>query len=456
MNIRSKFYGLALLGLLGLASTSCSDFLNPEPLNSIDRDVAFTDLAGAQGAVVGLYGNLTSANNLGLRVPIFADLLADNLDHTGTFPSFAQLKSRNPLPDNAELNSMYSSLYSTINRANNIIAQIPNTTGISDAVRGQLIGEAQFVRAYCYFMLTNYWGDVALVLTPTTTPDNSLFVSRTPREQVYNQIRTDLDAAESVLPAANVGRATRWSAIALKSRLALYRQQWADAARFADQVIAGPFTLASTYRAAIATRNPTESIWEIQFDAQVQSSYAFFMLPTANGGRFEMSPGGQRATLLTAYETGDQRRSATISDGTFQIVGRTGTVAQGNQIKYFDPGTGTDTFKAIRLAEMFLNSAEAKAQQQDIPGALVALNRVRTRAGLPALLAANVTQTSLLEAIERERRVELALEGHRWFDLIRTGRAQSVLGITDATRLLMPIPNREIVNNPNMKQNPGY
>jgi hypothetical protein len=453
MNIRSKFSTLAVLGLLSLGTSSCSDFLNPEPRNSVDRTQVFTDLEGARAALNGTYGNLLSANNTGLRVPIFADMLADNLAHIGTFPSFAQLKNRAVLPDNAEVTNMWSSLYGTINRANNVIAYTPAVTGTTDAVKSQIIGEALFVRALAYFYLVNYWGDVPLVVTPTTTPDNTLFVSRNPKAAVYDQMVADLTEAEAALPATGgPARASRLAATALKARIALYRQQYSEASRLADLVLAGGYTLNPSYRAAVASENPTESIFEVQFDAQNQSSYAFFMLPTTNGGRNEMSPTGPGSTLTTAYETGDQRRDATVSNGSFQLNGR--AIAVGNQVKYTDPGTGTDNFKAIRLAEIILISAEAKARLNDAPGAITALNRIRTRAGLP--VAAGLTQTQVLDLIERERRVELALEGHRWFDLIRTGRAQAVLNITDVNRLLLPIPFRETLNNPNMTQNPGY
>ncbi|MBT9395206.1 RagB/SusD family nutrient uptake outer membrane protein [Hymenobacter sp. NST-14] len=454
MNIRFNISTLAVLGLLSLGASSCSDFLEPEPRNQVDRSQVFTDLEGARAALNGTYGNLLSANNTGLRVPIFADMLADNLAHTGTFPSFSQIKNLAILPDNAEVTNMWSSLYSTINRANNVIAYTPAVGGASDEVKGQLIGEAQFLRALCYFYLVNYWGDVPLVTTPTTTPDNTLFVARNPKAAVYDQMVADLTAAEGVLPASGgPARATKLAATALKARIALYRQDYAEAVRLTDLVRAGSYQLNASYRAAVASENPTESIFEVQFDAQNQSSYAFFMLPGTNGGRNEMSPTGPGSTLPTAYEAGDARRNATISDGTFTLNGR--AVATGNNIKYVDPGNGTDNFKAIRLAEIILISAEAKARLNDLAGAITDLNRIRTRAGL-AEVPATLDQAQILEQIEKDRRLELALEGHRWFDLIRTGRAQAVLDITDVNRLLLPIPFRETLNNPNITQNPGY
>lgn len=453
MTVRSKFATLAMLGLLGLSAGSCSDFLEPTPQTSVDRNDVFTDLEGARGAVIGIYGALTSANYLGLLYPVFADLAADNLSHTGTFPTYAQVKNRNILTENVNNQDIYFAIYRTINRANNVIAQVPAITSISEEQRNAFLAEALFLRAYAHFDATRYWGDVALVLTPTSAPDATLNVARSPRAAVYEQVLADLALAEPALPETNVGRATKSAATALRARVELYRQNWQAAAAAADQIIASNrFQLVPNYRAIFTTENSTESIWEIQFDANTQSQLAFFFLPGTNGGRNEVSPTGAGSTLPTAYEAGDQRKDASISNGTFQLNGR--AVAAGVGIKYTDPGTGTDNFRAIRFAEILLIGAEAKAQLNDLPGSLTLLNRVRVRAGLSP--RAGLTQAALLDAIAQERRVELAMEGHRWFDLVRTSRAQTLLSIVDPNRLLFPIPFRETVNNPNITQNPGY
>jgi hypothetical protein len=452
MMFRKHSFRIALLVLLG-ATASCEETLDLKPVNSLETDQVFVDLAGANAAVIGTYGNLNNANYYGLRYAVFADLAADNLAHIGTFPTFAEIKNRNIQPQSVDVTNMWAALYAGVNRANNVIANVPTINAVPLSDRRRLVAEAQFLRAHNYFNLVRYWGDVPLVLTPTTVADNTLNVARTPSEEVYNQVRADLDSAELYLPAQNLGRATVWATRALKARLALYRGEWADAERFADQVIASPlFSLQASYRAIWDNKNTSESIFEVQFDNTNQSQYAFFFLPQSQGGRNEVSPTGPGSTLPTAYETGDTRRPASISDGTFRINGR--NVPTGTGIKYIDAGTGTDNYRAIRLAEMILTSAEAKAQQNELDDALVLLNRIRTRAGLPALVA--LSQSALLDAIYQERRVELAMEGHRWFDLIRTGRAQSVLNIADPRRLLFPIPFRETVNNPNMVQNPGY
>ena len=452
MFLRNKLVRVALLGTLGLAGTSCDKILDQQPQNSLDSAQVFTDLAGANAALTGVYGGLTTSNYYGLRYPVFADLLADNLAHIGTFPSFAEIKNRNIQTNNVEVTNMWAAIYTTINRANNVIEYTPGIGSISDADKKRLIAEAKFLRALSYFDLVRYWGDVPLVLVATKKADASLNVARTPANAVYDQVKKDFDDAEADLPEGTASRANKSAARALKARLALYRGQYTEAAALADQVIANTkFTLLPVYRDNFDVKNSTEAIFEINFDNITSSQFAFFNFPGSRGGRNEVSPTG--TTLPAAYETGDRRKAASISDGTFTVNNQ--TIPANVGVKYTKAGTGEDNFRVIRLAEVILISAEAKARiGTDLPGALVLVNRIRTRAGLTPSTA--LTQAALLTAIEQERRVELAFEGHRWFDLVRTGRAQTALGITDPRKLLLPIPFREITNNPNLTQNPGY
>ena len=125
MFLRNKIARVALLGTLGLAGTSCDKILDQQPQNQLAVDQVFTDLAGANAALTGTYGGLTSVNYYGLRYPVFADLLADNLAHLGTFPSFAEFKNRNIQPSNAEVQSMWTAIYSTINRAKMLLNTCP-------------------------------------------------------------------------------------------------------------------------------------------------------------------------------------------------------------------------------------------------------------------------------------------------------------------------------------------
>jgi starch-binding outer membrane protein, SusD/RagB family len=450
--MNNKIYIFLFAGLLGLL-TSCKDFLDQQPEASLDAQTAISNVAGARAAIIGVYGNLTAVDYYGLHYVVFADLAADNLAHNGTFPTFAQVKNRNILPDNVNTTNMWHTLYRGIDRANNVLEKVPAIEDPAFTDKARIIAEARFLRALHYFDLVRLWGDVPLILTATKVADQSLNVSRTPVNEVYQQILADLDAAEPDLPESAPGRATKSAVKALKSRIALFRGDYPAAGALAEEIIASNrFSLVPNYRALFDTKNSSESIFEVQFDNVNGNSLAFYNYPVTLGGRNEVGPRGLGSTLEAAYEPNDTRKSASISPGGIVIDGR--TIPAGVNIKYFRPGTGEDNVHLIRYAEVLLTHAEALARQGNLEGSLVSLNKVRARAGLPALETDD--QQALIDAILKERRIELAMEGHRWFDLIRTGQAQSVLGITDSNKLLFPIPQREIINNPNMEQNPGY
>jgi hypothetical protein len=348
---------------------------------------------------------------------------------------------------------MWHTLYRGIDRANNVLDKVPAIEDPAFTDKARIIAEARFLRALHYFDLVRLWGGVPLILAPTTLADQSLNVSRASVGEVYQQILADLDAAEPDLPEAASGRATKSAVKALKSRIALFRGDYPTAGALAAEIVASNrFSLVPNYRALFDTKNSAESIFEVQFDNVNGNSLAFYNYPVTLGGRNEVGPRGLGSTLEAAYEPGDLRKNASISPGGLVVDGR--TIPAGVNIKYYRPGTGEDNVHLIRFAEVLLTHAEALARQGQLTESLVSLNKVRTRAGLEELETEN--QQELIDAILKERRVELAMEGHRWFDLVRTGQAQTVLGITDANKLLFPIPQRELINNPNMEQNPGY
>ncbi|GAB3541208.1 RagB/SusD family nutrient uptake outer membrane protein [Pontibacter brevis] len=454
--IHNKFFKVIALGLL-LSSTAC-DPLDVEPQASLPAETAFNTRTGAEAGLVGAYSALQSANYMGLRYFVFSDLTADNAMHTGTFPSFAQIAQRNILPENVELSNMWNAIYVGINRANNLIANVPN---VEDPAfnKESVLAQARFLRAYHYFNLINYFGGsttgygdnglgVPLRTEPTLTPEDAAPTARASEAEVIAQVLADLDFAIENLPesfagAAGKGRATQAAALALKSRVQLYQKNYQAAADLAQQVIeTDRFTLVDNYRDIYEQRNTAEAIWELQFDPVNSNSIAFFWLPTALGGRNEVSPS---TSLAAAHEEGDERLNTNVLTSTY-----TG--------KYTRISDGTDHVLLIRYAEVLLNRAEALARiggAENLLEATNLLNEVRERAELAPIVP--LTQEALIDAILQERRVELANEGHRWFDLRRTGRAAEELNITDLNRLRWPIPQREILNAEELvEQNPGY
>lgn len=215
----------------------------------------------------------------------------------------------------------------------------------------------------------------------------------------------------------------------------------------ADSVIKyGGYTLPGNYADVFASDGSAETIFEIDFTELDRNRIAEYNFPKTLNGRREVEPD---ASLISAYEAGDERKAVSIAYD--------GALAYAN--KYNDLSKGSDNIIVLRLAEMYLIRAEAEASLAggNITSVRSDINAIRSRADLGPTGAD--TADELLLAIEQERRVEFAFEGHRWFDLVRTGRASDVLpNVTRATQTLFPIPADEILtnNSPEMIQNPGY
>ncbi len=448
-----------------LASTSCKKILDQKPQSSLDATTAYTTKSGVEAGLLGIYDGVSGGDYYGLAQWIYPDLYADNLSHTGTFPTFAQMTNKQLLPDNVNISSMWNEMYNTINRANNIIESAPK---ISDPSfnKNVAIAEARTLRGFSYFNLLRFFGGsnngynkgtgqgLPIFTTPTLSPENAAPKPKSTEAEVYTLIIADLDFGIANLPvtAAN-GRLTKNAATALKARLQLYREQWADAETLATTVLSqftaspnGGLMSSATYANLWLSKNQKpESIWELQYFADDRNFGAFYYYTGATGGRNEITTS---AGLRNAHEVGDIRLPVNNT-----------TAAPGipaNKTRKFSRVAGDDNIILIRLAELYLIRAEARIQKAtpDIVGSLDDLNRIRSRAGLPTSVA--VTTTEILNAILQERRIELAHEGHRFFDL-RRYNAVSVLGITEPYRALWPIPQREVQTSGNIvKQNPNY
>lgn len=449
----------ALLLTLGFSTTSCEDIVEATPINNLDAEAGYQTTQDVQAGLNGAYDALQSANYWGLRYQVFAEMGADNVRHRGTFPSFAQIFNNAITFDNTELNNMYNIMYTGINRANYVIQQAERFENTSSFNKTQVIAEARLLRAFHYINLLGYWGGkpegygfpdglgVPLRLTPTNSPSDAVAIPRSTEQQVLTAINADIEFAIANLPASvgNRARLSRPAANALKARLALRNRDYAAAAAAAAEVPA--FTLATNYEAIFRDKNSTESIWELAFDPTDANQLAFFYFPSANGGRTEVA---FTTSLQQAHETGDLRLPVNAA------------ASPAGTTRKFSRPAGDDNVTLIRYPEVLLTRAEALARiggTANLTSAVGFLNTVRSRAGLPARVV--TTQQALIDDILRERRVELAHEGFRWFDLRRTGTALTVVpslaSQNQPFRLLWPIPQREILNgNGLINQNPGY
>jgi starch-binding outer membrane protein, SusD/RagB family len=433
--------------IISMAALASCNVLDIEPQNSIPAEVAFKDKAGIEKGILGAYSSFQNLSYYGRSYLIFSDLAADNLDHPSdaTALEYAQVDNNAILPENASVEGLWSSGYESINAANSVIVQVPGMADMTDGEKNQALGELYFIRALSHFNLINYFGGIPVKTIPTTG-NNTFDVKRNTVAEVYQQIITDLTFAENNLAISSPkNRASRYAAKALLARVYLYQGNYAQAKVKATEVIESKaYELLDDF-AAIFTDASAESVFEIDFTELRRNRIAEYNLPKALQARREVAPS---ANLLSSFEPDDIRPSATIA-----VLG-----GQAYSTKYDDLAKGADNVIVLRLAEMYLIRAEAEARLQgDIDAIRADIDEVRARAHLQATTAS--TYGTLLTAIEKERRAEFAFEGHRWFDLVRTGRAVDVLPkVTNINQTLFPVPLSEIITNrdPDMKQNPGY
>lgn len=448
---KTIIFGLSIL--LATSFFSCKKFLEVSPKDYTSDDQTIVDGNSAQTAVRGIYNTLQSNDYYGNTFQSLGFFSGDNIQYVGSQTVNQQLTNHAVVSDLAALSTAWSAIYNVINRSNNVLAKVPSlasSASFTETLKNQLLGEAYFLRALAYFDLARTWGGVQIILTPTNTPDDQTKQERASLADTYAQVLKDLTEAEKLLPATtNRIRATQKTAYALHARLALYQKDWTNAEFYASKLIGDTnYELIGPYNAffannATATR---ESIFELYYNTNVTNSQGYNWQPSTNGGVGWITPTSTIVDLLTNPLIGGNRSSL------IQTVVTSGVTRYYGNLYYRT--AGTDPAFLIRLSEIYLIRAEARAQLENPDGSAKDLNAVRRRAGLGETPAN--TKADLLLAIENENRVEFAFENHRWYDLIRTGRAGTVLGITDNNKLLLPIPYSQLLIDKNLKQNPGY
>ena len=457
---RPRLRPLALALLVGAAAagpTACDRVLQVEPEDRIPAEQQLTDLVTARAALVGAYDALQAGGYYGLDVLLLGDLPSDNGQWAGTYQFLGNVADNEIGTDNAEVTALWTAIYAQIARDNLLLARVPQVPGVPAAEREAMLGDAHFLRALGFHNLTKFWGEVPLPLAPVTSAAEAARFTRAPVAQVYAQILADLDAAAArVTNTSDTRRVTVAAVGALRARVLLYRASLAGNAAAAadlqgaldaaDAVLAGRTTLPVPYGDLFAPNGAStaEDVFRVSFTPQESNSLGYYW---RWNGRHEAVPTND---LANAYEPGDLRRALTVAP-------RTATSTRWQGVKW--PTTvGAEHPHVIRLAELMLIRAEVLARQGRLADAVAAYNPVRVRAGLaPHVLGTEVTDAaSVRAAIDRERRLELALEGDRWPDLIRQGRAAEVKELADPRRALFPVPQREIDAASGMTQNPGY
>lgn len=429
------------------------------PETQLVSSTVFDNDASATAAQLAIYSQM-EAEGLPFNLAVATGLSADEFTNYSVNPDYADLYNNSLTSLNNVTYGLWTSLYKYNYEANAVLEGINTSSTLSQAVRKQLSGEAKFTRAFCHFYLTNLFGDVPLIQS-TNYQLNSVS-TRTTTSSLYRFIIQDLKDATSLLSdnyisSTNTSTTERvrpnlWAATALLARAYLYTTDWVNAEAMATAVISQntKYSLVPNVD-NVFLKNSTEAIWQLQ---PVIPRYN-----TIEGGTFILTTTPSIVALSTDFvnnfSNSDKRKSSWIKSIT--VAGSTYYYPYKYKVGQNAP-TITEYSMMIRLAELYLIRAEARARQGNISGAADDLNLIRNRAGLPNTTAN--TQTDLLNAIIQERRLELFSEmGHRWFDLKHMGQA-SILSSKGtnwtASAQLYPIPQKEIINDPNLTQNPGY
>ncbi|MGI4875442.1 MAG: RagB/SusD family nutrient uptake outer membrane protein [Janthinobacterium lividum] len=502
-----KLFILPLGGLLLLAGC---DFLKKDPLTSITSTNFFNTASDAESSLTAVYDALQGGGLYGQDYYTIGEMPSDNC--TSSNADVNALRTITWTPSTNQVGNLFRQCYLAINRANVVIKYVPGVT--MDATRrNQIVGEALFVRGLCYFQLVRAYGDVPLRLLPTegSTPAE-VNLPRTATADVYTQIVADLQQAATQMPASNPNRAAKNAANGILTRVQLTQRNWAAAQTAANAVITNNVALNASFKSLFPAENKgAESLFEIQYAGTADGndliadevlplpfatySYPKFNVPTAE--------------LIAFADTVNDKRWAfngAINSSAGKYVGRdhvsyidaknpNTTGANANDrgpfvFKWTSIGNGfnsVDNCYVLRYAEVLLNYAEAVNEQTGpSTDVLAKLNLVRQRAGLAALTTGSTQAASkqtMRAEIERQRRLEFAFEGERWWDLVRyarhtiadasavhtitaldlisskhsTGTAPNLVpGPRDPNYLLFPLPQYEINTNTNLKQNPGY
>ena len=446
---------IAFLSVLLMGSCS---FLDKEPISSFSAQGFYKTASDAQAGVYGIYEAMQSSFRLNFAY--WGEGRADAIETNHAGDPFA-LRQNTLTP--IITSSNWNNLYTVISRANYAIKYIPEVfEDETSTLRNQLIGQARALRAIAYFYLIRVWGDVPFTLEPYESVQQDLFVSKTDKETILNQIVDDLSyASEFCAPSYGAERdrvlITRGSADGILTQVYMWRKQYEQAITAAERVLDNPlYSLVSisNWNNMFSAGLSSESVFEVGYN-EVQTNSLRVLYALGNDANYFPS---QR--FVTSFEEGDLRKSK-IWDNT-QVQPRKIWKFFGEGFNDESPDPSQNNIILVRLADIMLLKAEAHARLNDNSLALPLLNNIRNRAGLVALTEVTAIEEygDVVSAIMHERSIELCFEGHRWFDLVRTDKAIEVMepitGLKDPRNILWPIHEDAINRNPNLVQNEFY
>ncbi len=476
--MKSVLYSALVLSLLTL--WSCEGILDKEPIAILDAGSFFQSEADAVQAINAAYSPLLFNNKNNNFYWAFAEITGDAAipGGDGSRPGIVELEAFTYTPRTEEFNDFWKLQYKGITQCNLVLGNIEKVS-MPEANRKRISGEALFLRAYYYFLLTQVFGEVPLYVK--ITPPDQLKIAKSPVSVIHQQIIADCEQAAAYLPttyaASDKGRATKGAALALAAKTSLYDNNYAKVLSYVNQLKAlNVYALVKDYRENFMklTQNNSESVWEIQH-TNLELGVGNFLNQWWASKKF-LGYGFAEVTAdyVKAFEANDPRLKFTVAmnnDPYFGLVYKNSFSSTTFSPRKFiqadaeltQKADGDINYPAIRYAEVLLWEAEAQVELGNLSEALVPLEIVRARARSQSALM-NVLpkinsndQTVLRAAVRKERQVELGFELHRFFDLVRWGVAETVLlGFQKGKHEFFPIPQTEIDLNPALKQNNGY
>ncbi len=463
---------------------SCSDdFVDVAPFDENSENYFNTE-QDYQDALIATYDMLQSTYLNVMLGEIASDNTLAGGESATDVPGIQQVDDMIHSPTNQQLHDIWSWMYAGVNRANYIM-EFQDKTDFAD--KANVLAQTRFLRAYYYFELVKWFGDVPLAVDKRILFGEETALVRTPSSEVYAQIELDLLYATENLPVAqsDLGRATKGAAQALLGKVYLYQNKHTEAAAALEEVIQlGAYSLVTDYTTIFENdnENNSESVFEVQYTDQQGAGFGCLQCSEGNvavgfnGPRNYVGPDFESGFSFNVptqdayniFEFGDVRRNVAILNIVDWAATTGATYSEGYEHTGFfnrkyiprqgDSNIGDanltnpNNYRAIRYADVLLMAAEAYAQTGNVAKAEEYLGQVRSRAGLGAYTG------DLLTAIYKERRMELVGEGHRFFDLVRTGRAAGTIpGFISGKNELFPIPQVEIeLTGNNWTQNAGY
>lgn len=450
-----KYFKILIIGILALSYASCKEsFLTKDSETFLTKSTFYKTASDYQSAINGAYAPLRTINNGGMGGGtewLMAEVHSDNSRYyyntanRGAVPS-EHIADFVPDATAGTLQVVYTQYYLIISRANQILSLIDDAE-IDAAVKSNVKGQALFLRAFSYFHLVQYFGDLPLHLSPVATKEEAA-LPLSPVSAIYDQMVQDLTAAVDLLPLKSkqteLGRVTKGTAYTLLGNVYMVLKNYSKAeTQFAAVISSGEYQLLGDYASVFdpKKKNHAESIFEVQYLESTEgysSDFIFNFLPApmdaaevqritgvtnpsvvGNEGWNIPSP-----ELIDAYEAGDLRKAASIATCKMSS-GVSAPYVKKYAHTYTLQGICGDNWPVYRYSEVLLFMAEALNEQNKPTEAKPYINQVRARAGLGALTVSS--QSDVRTAIANERRVELAFENKRWFDLLRTGKALEVM-----------------------------